>query len=174
MDLCHTTFLLLYGVFWAEMLATSGRYNGFPTAKLCAEFEVPGDRVIWWRRLVVSLLVLNAFPILWLIFLYNWVIPNSNSSVAIAAAGLAALSIYGILRVYHGIVASENSQHAYFTKAELKEPEPNEKKGQYLDIQGPAGKAYPRRTHIVPGVVYLLVFPGLAWIIARLFSNTGQ
>lgn len=155
MKIGQALFLFLYGLFWAEMLATTPRYNGFPTAKLWAGSDTAGDRRIWARRLLASLLLLNFSPILWLIFLYEFVVPATSGTVEITVAALSSLSIFGILRLYHGIVASKNTIRSFFTEEEERE----------LPIQGPTGRLLSVWSHVVPGAVYLLVFPGLAMVV---------
>jgi len=68
--------LFLYGLFWAEILATSARYKGFPTVTLCARWVDREDRIKRIKRLFVSITLLNLFPIVWLGILYKWVVPQ--------------------------------------------------------------------------------------------------
>ncbi len=154
METGQAALLFLYGLFWAEILATTARYNGFPTAKLWVGSDTRGDRSIWVRRLIVSFVVLNFFPILWLVFLYQYVVPATPGAAPIAVAAMSSLSIFGIIRLYHGIVASKDSLRYFSTDAELRE----------LEVQGPSGCPLTVWSHVVPGAVYLVVLPGLAMV----------
>jgi hypothetical protein len=149
-------FLFLYGLFWAQMLATTPRYNSFPTAKFVAGSENHGDRLIWARRLVVSIFILNLFPICWLVFLYHYVIvPAEESRLPIVAAALSSLSIFGFIRIYHGIVASKSTLKYFFVEGEAEK----------LKVHGPSGLPLTIWAHIVPGAAYLLIWPSLAKLV---------
>jgi hypothetical protein len=160
MEASQTLFLFLYALFWAQVLATTPRYNAFPTAKLWAgpESVTYGDRRIWASRLAVSLLLLNFSPILWLIFLYKYVVPATFGNAEIAVAALSSQSIFGILRIYHGVVGSKDTVRLFFTKEE-----------DELLIHGPTGRLLSAWSHIVPGALYLLLFPGLAMLVRWLW-----
>ena len=151
----RVALLFLYGLFWAETLATSARYNGFPTAEL---WVGQGGRSCQWRRLIVSLVLLNLFPVLWLGVLYAWVVPADSGIVPIIIAATASLSVFGIIRIYHGVVASEENIDMFYTIDEQ----------QTFDIQG-KGKLRTCWSHVVPGIFYLAVFPGaakaLGWLL---------
>jgi hypothetical protein len=149
------TLLFLYGLFWAEMLSTSARYNGFPTAEL---WVGQTSRSCQWRRLIASFALLNLFPVLWLGVLYAWVVPGDSGIVPISVAAISSLSAFGIIRIYHGIVASKETINTFYTSEEQ----------QTFEIQG-KGKLRTRWSHIVPGLLYLAVFPSLAKVLGWLF-----
>ena len=151
--------LFLYGLFWAEMLATSARYNGFPTAVL---WFGQGGRRCHWMRLIVSFLLLNLFPVLWLGGLYEWVVPGGSGTGPIMIAATASLSLFGIIRIYHGVVASKETIDLFYTSDEQ----------QTFEIQG-KGKLRTCWSHIVPGLLYLGVFLGFAKLLGWLFKVLG-
>lgn len=146
-----SALLFLYGLFWAEILATSARYKGFPTVTLWARWSVLEERAKRLRRMIVSVLLLNLFPIVWLGVLYVWVVPKASGVVPVGVAALASLSIFGILRLYHGAVASRDTMNNFYTEDELKE----------WEIQG-GDKPYPRWAHVGPGLLYLACYPAAA------------
>ena len=143
--------LFLYGLFWAETLATSARYNGFPTAKLWVGQD---GRSCQWRRLIASFVLLNLFPVLWLGVLYACIVPGESGIIPITIAATGSLSLFGIIRIYHGVVASEETINKFYTNDEQ----------QTLEIQG-NGKLLTCWSHIIPGLLYLVVFPGAAKVL---------
>jgi hypothetical protein len=158
MDNPRSFLMLLYGLFWAQLLSTSSRYNGFPTAAIMNRSEPDkGKRLL---RLGVSFGVLNFFPIAWLYVLWQWVVLDHNAAGfwGFAGAALAALSIFGWLRLYHAIVASSGSVNFFYT---------HEEKDQY-EIQGPSKLERPHYSHWLPGLFYMIVFPLAGYIVGRL------
>jgi hypothetical protein len=150
----RAVLLLLYSLFWAEMLATSARYNGFPTAVL---WFGQGGGHCQWRRFGASFVLLNLFPVLWLWYLYAVVVPGGCGFVPIGMATTAALSVFGIIRLYHGVVASKETIDTFYTSDEQKR----------FEIQG-KGELRTCWSHIVPGFLYLVVFPGAAKVLGWL------
>ncbi len=147
--------LFLCGLFWAEILATSARYNGFPTAEL---WVGESGRTYQGKRLIASLLLLDVFPVVWVWGLYTCVVPERSGFGPIAVAAIASLSMFGIIRIYHGVVASAQTINKFYTSEEQ----------QTFEVQG-KGKLRTCWSHIVPGLLYLVVFPGLAKVIEWLF-----
>ena len=146
-----SALLFLYGLFWAEILATSARYKGFPTVTLCAEWKDADKRSRRLKRFFASVSILNLLPIAWLVVLYLWVVPKQSGFIAISIAAMASLSIFGITRLYHGLVASKESINRYYTKKEIDE----------WEIQG-GDDLHPRWAHLLPGILYFAVYPILA------------
>jgi hypothetical protein len=153
MDDGTAALLFLYGLFWAEILATSARYKGFPTVTLWALWAHPDDRAKRLKRLTISVILLNLFPIGWLGLLYVWVVPRQSGVVPVVIAALASLSIFGIVRLYHGLVASRESMRKFYTEDELAK----------WDIHG-GDDAHPKWAHLGPGILYLTLYPGVAWV----------
>jgi hypothetical protein len=160
----RAVLLLLYSLFWAEMLATSARYNGFPTAVL---WFGQGGGHCQWRRFGASFVLLNLFPVLWLWCLYALVVPGGCGLGPIIMAATAALSVFGIIRLYHGVVASKETIDMFYTSDEQHGSDDQ----QRFEIQG-KGKLRTCWSHIVPGLIYLGFFPvlakGLEWVFKML------
>ena len=149
-----SALLFFYGLFWAEILATSARYKGFPTVTLWARWYYHDERVRRVKRIAASVLVLNLFPILWLALLYVWVVPKRSGFIPVSMAALASLSIFGITRLYHAIVASSETMNSFYTKQELEK----------WEIHG-GDDPHPWWAHLFPGVLYLACYPVAALIL---------
>ena len=157
METPRALLLFLYGLFWAQLLSTTGRYNAFPTAAILNPSE-PG-RSKRLLRLAVSFFVLDLFPIGWLFVLWQWVVLENNPGfLALAGAAIAALSIFGWLRIYHAIVASRGAVSFFYTDEETSR----------LAIQGPINIERPHYTHWIPGLMYMTLFPLAGYFVSRL------
>lgn len=146
--------ILLDAFFWAAALAMTGRYQAFDTPSMWS-----GDRHAI-RRFLVAFLVLNALPIAWLIFLYRHVVPSGDGLAPIVAAAVASLSVFGFHRILHALIATDAIYSAFYTKAELQ------------DVRNRGSLTQPQSfaAHFWPGVVYVVVCGGAAWLIGRVFS----
>jgi len=152
-----SALLFFYGLFWAEILATSARYKGFPTVTLCARWGHLDERARRLKRIIVSVILLNIFPILWLGLLYAWVVPKESGVVPVSIAALASLSIFGITRLYHGCVASSETMNSFYTTEELTK----------WEIHG-GDEPHPKWAHLVPGMLYLAFYPVVAILLRSL------
>ena len=148
MEYGTSALLFFYGLFWAEILATSARYKGFPTVTLWAEWKYRSKRVKQVKRIIVSLSILNIFPIVWLYVLYACVVPKKSGILPVIMAALASLSIFGIIRLYHGVVASRETMKIFYTDQELKK----------WDIHG-GDEPHHIWAHLGPGLLYLACYP---------------
>ena len=149
MEYGTSALLFFYGLFWAEILATSARYKGFPTVTLWAHWGCRDERTRRLKRMVVSVILLNIFPIVWLGVLYTWVVPKKSGVVPVSMAALASLSIFGITRLYHGVIASRETMNRFYTDEEL---------GKWGRIHG-GDEPHRIRAHLGPGLLYLACYP---------------
>ncbi len=149
MDTGQQALVLFYAFFWAAALSVTGRYQPFDTPSMC----------IWdgraWSRFGVSLIVLNFAPILWFVFLYLKVFPNANGWRPIVAAAVASLSVFGFHRLLHAFIASDKTYHWFYTAE------------QVTDVRDRGKFTQPQTfmTHFIPGILYIIIFGGLAWLI---------
>jgi len=148
MDTGQQALVLFYAFFWAAALNNTGRYQPFDTPSMC----------IWdgraWRRFVVSLIILNALPVVWFVFLYLKVIPNQNGWVPIVAAAVASLSVFGFHRILHAFIASEHMCHWFYTSEQIKD----------VHDRGKFKQPQTFMAHFIPGILYIIIFGGLAWL----------
>ena len=155
-----SALLFFYGLFWAEILATSARYKGFPTVTLWARWGYRDERARRLKRILASGVLLNLLPIVWLGVLYRWVVPKEAGFVPVSMAALASLSIFGITRLYHGVVASSETMNKYYTPEELTK----------WNIHGD-DDPHSRWAHLVPGMLYVVCCPcaaiAVGWVAAR-------
>jgi len=107
----------------------------------------------------MSILLLNLVPIAWLGILYYFVVPKESGVFPVCIAALASLSIFGIIRLYHGFVASSETMNKYYTPEEL----------ERLKIHGD-DEAHPRWAHLGPGILYLVCYPLLAFAVRGLHA----
>jgi hypothetical protein len=143
MDTSANALVFFYGVFWATSLARTDRYEAFKTAALFQK----GARVRVTLRLAVALLVLTILPTGLVLALYIWVVPHDCRPESIASAALSSISVFGFIRLFHALVASDLTFRLFYTSAEIKEVR------KHLGEQPQTFKA-----HFWPGVAYLVVF----------------
>jgi len=150
MDTGQQALVLFYAFFWAAALSVTSRYQPFDTPSMF----IRNSRA--WRRFVVSLIILNVLPILWFIFLYIKVIPSKNGLAPTIGAAVASLSIFGFHRILHAFIASERVYHWFYTDEEIKDVRD---RGKFTQPQ-------TFSAHFIPGILYIVIFAGLAWLMA--------
>ncbi len=154
MDTGRQALVLFYAFFWAAALSVTGRYQPFDTPSAWS-----GDsRAI--KRLIVSLVILNLLPILWFLFLYK-IIPNDDSLSSIMASAVASLSVFAFHRILHAFIASENLYRHFYTPEQVDEVR---EKGKFTQPQ-------TFNAHFIPGLLYIVVPSGLAWLITLLWKG---
>jgi hypothetical protein len=154
MDTGSAALVFFYGLFWATVISATARYRAFPTSLAMAAPR--HERPRYWRRLGVSLLLLNFVPAGLLLLLYATVVPAAATPRAIASAALSSLSVFGVHRVYHAAVCSRETWKPFYSEAELTR----------YDLNSPELAGSPWWAHLVPGVAYLLLWPLLACLVA--------
>jgi hypothetical protein len=105
----------------------------------------------------VSLLILNVLPILWFLLLYQ-IIPNDDCLTTIIAAAVASLSVFAFHRILHAIIASESMYHHFYTLEQVTEVRD---RGKFTQPQ-------IFSAHFFPGLLYIIVPGGIAWLITLL------
>ena len=143
--------ILLYSLFWAAALAMTGRYQAFDAPSMWAR----EPRAV--RRFVVGLLVLNLFPILWLTLLYRLVVPAQEGWAPIAAAAVAALSVFGFHRILHALIASDATHSRFYTADEIRA----------VRNRDPFTQPQTFAAHFWPGLIYIVACGGAAWLVGR-------
>jgi hypothetical protein len=151
MDTGHQALVLFYAFFWAAAISVTVRYQPFDTPSAW----VRESRAI--KRLLVSLLILNILPILWFFFLYK-IIPDDNRLPSIIAAAVASLSVFGFHRILHAFIASESMYQCFYTLEQVKEVRD---RGKFTQPQ-------TFSAHFIPGLLYIIVPGGIAWLITLL------
>jgi hypothetical protein len=166
--------VLLFALFWASSLAAAARYHGFPTASLFSWRTESDGRVKRLWRLAISTFLLNLLPVGLLWALWTWaVVPtetwqawpddDSRKFLGFAGAALAATSVFGMIRLYHAFVASKETLKFCYSSDELK------RFGTTMQ-----GDIEPERrflTHFVPGILYLAVWAGAAWLVKEFLTR---
>ena len=151
MDTGRAALIFFYGVFWATMVATTARYRAFPTALILGG---PSDEMArHWRRLAASFAFLNVAPVIVLILLYNYVVSEDSGWVSVASAATASLSVFGIVRLYHALICSKETWRWFYTEHRL----------ECYELKSDDKSEASWWTHAVPGAVYLIFFPLLAY-----------
>jgi hypothetical protein len=152
MDTGRQALVLFYAFFWAAALSVTGRYQPFDTPSAWSRDK----RAV--KRLLASLLILNALPILWFLLLYN-IIPNDDHLTSIIAAAIASLSVFAFHRILHAFIASEKKYHSFYTDEQVKEVR---ERGKFTQPQ-------TFSAHFIPGLLYVIIPSGIAWLITILW-----
>ena len=115
----QTLFLILYGIYFATIVSTSGKYHTFDSSAVIA-----GDKRAA-LRFAISFLFLNAFPLLYLIFslkvlrsstvglIDSWDIP-----LLVMIASLGGFALY---RFFVGLMCIRRNQNRFFFYSHLDE-----------------------------------------------------
>jgi hypothetical protein len=149
METGREALILFYAFFWAAALAVTNKFQPFDTPSMCAGEK----RAI--HRFFVSLVILNLLPIVWLVILYQYLIPNDECLTSILSAAIASLSVFAFHRILHAILASEDTYRYFYTLAQVKE----------VHDRGAFRQPQTFWSHFVPGVLYIIIPSGIAWSI---------
>ena len=144
-----TALLFFYGVFWAGLLASAGRYRVFDTTLF---FHTNASRRLQaWQRLKAGVVITDLAPLAWLIVLYHRIVPNNSECSSILMAGLASLSLFAFVRILHAVVAT-SSWATFYCEDEYT---------RILCMWNPRKSDWSKcntfGAHFVPGLGYLLV-----------------
>ena len=151
MDTGRQALVLFYAFFWAAALSATSRYQPFDTPSAWSR----DSRAV--KRLLVSLLILNVLPILWFLLLYN-IIPNYDRVTSIMAAAVASLSVFAFHRILHAFIASEKMYQHFYTLEQVNEVRD---RGKFTQPQ-------TFSAHFIPGLLYVIIPSGIAWLITLL------
>lgn len=142
-------FTFFFGIFWAAMLAGTTRFRPFDSA---TAFELNGPAR---RRLVLAFFWLDAVPLLYLLAVLAYTNAHPVPHIT-AASAIAALGIFGVSRIFAGIVLRDDD---IFIDDRLRH--------SLTDCHGIIPEA-PGRFHIRSGLLWLLACVVLAWLVTRI------
>ncbi|MCK9274586.1 MAG: hypothetical protein M0P57_05800 [Syntrophales bacterium] len=153
MESGSVSLIFFFGLFWASVIASVNRYRPFATADFWSDEYRPAAV----KRFGISFVLLNLFPVFWLWFLYRFIVPQNSGVLPVLSAALASLSVLGLHRVLHALIASDSTFRCFFQSDE------------HIDI----AKQWQERgvnsflAHFIPGIAYLLGFAFFAWIMGK-------
>ena len=151
MESGSASLLFFFGLFWASVIASVARYRPFETADFWSDEHRPHAL----KRFGISFVVLNLFPVFWLWLLYQIVVPQERGVIPILSAALASLSVFGIHRVLHALIATDKTFRFFYSLEEYHE----------LANRWHAHGTNSFIAHFLPGIAYLLVLAFLGWIV---------
>ena len=146
--------VFFFGLFWAASLNSVARYRPFETAS----FWSPRDRKYALPRFVLAFVILNILPVFWLWVLFQFVVPKSAGLFPVLSAAIASLSIFGIPRIFHAIVATDRTHSRFYSSEEYAE----------ITKRWREGSANTFVAHFLPGLLYLICFATLGYLLGRL------
>jgi hypothetical protein len=91
--------LVFYAVFWGAMLASVTKFQPFDTRWKGKQWKTR------LARFALAVVLFNALPILGLVAVMSFQMPNTVQARHVAAAAVASLSLFGLPRIFHGIIA---------------------------------------------------------------------
>jgi hypothetical protein len=146
--------IFFFGLFWASALATVSRYRPFDTASLFSrEF-----RAMAVKRLIASFFIMNVLPVMLLLVLYQSVVPEGAGIRSVIIAAVTSLSVFGCNRILHSVIAADHHWSTFYSS----ETEWRDSLRQYEE------RSNSRLAHLVPGVLYLFIYPLLGLAIRYL------
>lgn len=150
-------FMIFIAIFWGAMLGSAGRYQPFDTAAALFAPWRETRSIMARRRFVVSTLLLNVLPLLYL--LAGYVVLKGHEGVpALVGAAVMSLGIFGCTRVLHAVMATQGTYAYFFTEDywnQRLKGERHEKEHHFV-------------AHFAPGIAYLVVYFFVGLLIARL------
>lgn len=150
-------FLIFIAIFWGAMLGSAGRYGPFDTA---AAFFAPWRHprsILARRRFLVSTLLLNVLPLLYLVAGYE-ALKSAKGVPALVGAAVMSLGIFGCTRLLHAVMATRKTHACFFTEkywTETLKGERHEREHRFV-------------AHFVPGISLLVVYFLAGLFIAKL------
>ncbi len=154
------TFVVFFGIFWAAVLASAGRYRPFETHRVFR-----GGNAQTRRRFVAAFLLLNVGPLVWFWLLATYIVPDTVNGWAVISGANGGLSVFGFTRIFHGVLLTEPMWRRFYEE---------EERDYVLNSWRPTWRDEPGgwEDHIVPGVVYLSVFLLLSWAFGLIASGS--
>ena len=149
--------VFFYGLVWATVLSSADEFRAFDTY---AWFHGK-ERVKAVRRWFVAAVIVDLVPALGLVFLYwsTWVVPaNTTGPVSVACAGVASLGVFAVPRLLHAVIATRHT-YGWFYKLDDWQKIPKSRREQE-NLVG----------HLLPGILYVLGFWGLAATVGWWFD----
>lgn len=146
--------ILFWGIFWAAVLATMGKYRLFDTHLFFSRDKNRKCYAI--RRSTVGFIIVDVFPILWFWGLYSHIIPEGSGAVPVMAAAFASLSVFGFNRILHSMVASEKFHSRFYSQEEWEE---------VIKQWGRDHCNNEFKAHFLPGIFFLAASPLLVYIV---------
>ena len=143
--------VLFFGLFWGFGLGLVHPYRLFDLPNMFGS----AHRQFTLRRFVIGLFLVNLAPIGFLWFLYGIVVPNESGGIVVVSAAVSALSIFGLIRILHAVVASNTTYRAFYDDREF-----HLIAGEWIEKGSNSFAA-----HFIPGAVYLVAFPIAGYII---------
>lgn len=154
METGPAALVLFFGLFWGFGISVIHPYRLFDLPNLFSGTH----RRFTLRRFGVGLVLVNLAPIGFLWFLYVYIVPNESGAIVIVSAALSALSVFGIIRILHAVVASDSTYQLYYDDTEYREIAK-----EWIEKETNSFAA-----HFVPGFAYLVVFPLVGYVVGRL------
>jgi hypothetical protein len=102
--------------------------------------------------------LVTIFPPAGALALWSWVVSGGKGAWDLASAMLAALTIFGPVRILHACIASESTWRYFFTEAE---------RDKACD-RAPFEQSQSFGAHFLPGVAYIILFTALATACAKI------
>jgi len=170
--LSQEMFMLFFSILYGIMLNSLIGLGAFPVAAAFAFKDVENrvcGKPIWrkgyrsFRRLVLSIILLNFFPFIWFAFIFHNIedfIGNlslthlPHTIFQILSIGLLSLSVFAFYRFFLGLIVWQPCGNSlFYTPYELEE-----------HIKDRA--IYPSSwRHILAGILYLII----PWLVVALF-----
>lgn len=156
----NQALLVVGAVFWAAVTPSISKYNPFNTAGLFAidrDFRRRSLRRLLWATGIVNILPILVLAVTWQLM------PELSGVQGIVAGAVAGIFPVAMPRLLHGVLASDRWWSNFYTQQEWEHV--MERWDPVHGLIGPAN-CNRARSHIVPGLVYLLVCPALGLLIA--------
>lgn len=151
METGPVALVFFYGVFWSSVISQLGRYRLFETADW---FSTRYRRRAVLRFMIAfAVMNLGAVGLLWV--LYSLVVPNASGALPAMSAALASLSVFGLHRILHALIATKRTFRPFYSEEEYKE----------IAERWLAHEVNSFPAHFFPGLMYLIGFPGLALVV---------
>lgn len=149
--------ILFFGIYLTVVMKLIRKYRTFDVQLFFSKNKKRKSRFI--RRFIIGFLLIDIFPVLWLLTLYSYIIPPYEGPLPIMAAAFAALSVLGFVKILHAIIATEN--HLKFYSAD-----------EFQYVISSWGRDNDEdntfKSHFISGIGYLVFFSALAYIIGNI------
>ncbi len=153
------SLIFFYGIFWAAMLSTLGRFRLFSTHQFFSISKQNKTYAI--RRFIIGILIINVIPIFWFWLLYSLIATNSTNVFSIMASAFISISVFGFNRILHSFLLSDEYHRYFYPDDEWKGA--HERWGER--------ECNKFKHHFIPGIIYLLMFPAIIILLTFLIPD---
>jgi len=145
--------IVFYAVYLGTLLSLMGRYRLFAANLLFSLDKIRKKQ--GWFRLCLGF-SMNIAQILLFLFLYQYIILATSGICSILSAAIASLSVFGLHRILHAFIATDNRWERFYSTEEYQ---------RLLEEWGVGNDPNTFRAYLISGLCCVIIPIVLSYMI---------